>query len=470
MATRSIRKQLMWTVILSQACLAAGLVFTGVFYTHRQLLAALDSNLQARAMSIAALARYPEDGSAKLVFESTLLPPPTNPAHPDMYEIRANDGTLVAVSANWPKLTPPRARQYWDFWVNGLPYRAVYLGNVPVLDREEIPTSAPTHLAVIYAGSKTELREQVWAAGAYIALASMVLLIATVWLALWRMRRGLSPLQELADRASEVTAQNWEFHVPPQAESVSELAPLTIAMHTMIDRLRRSFMQQREFLGNAAHELKTPVAVLKSTVQSLMQRPRTSTEYQAGLAQSIEDIERLEKLLRWMLRLARAEQWAYGTLDRRLEPINIGSTCLNAIEALRGLAAGHRASITFHEGDAVISRADPEDLELVWVNLIENAVRYSPEGSSVEVSVERNGNNLGRVVVSDHGMGIPQEELTLIFERFHRGDPSRNRETGGFGLGLAIAKALVEAYGGTIHAESEPAQGTRMVVELPIHA
>jgi signal transduction histidine kinase len=117
----------------------------------------------------------------------------------------------------------------------------------------------------------------------------------------------------------------------------------------------------------------------------------------------------------------------------------------------------------------VISRADPEDLELVWVNLLENAVRYSPEGSSIDLTVSANGSNRAQIVVADHGRGIPKEELTHIFERFHRVDASRTRETGGFGLGLAIAKALIEAYGGTIVAESELGRGTRMIVELPLH-
>ena len=111
--------------------------------------------------------------------------------------------------------------------------------------------------------------------------------------------------------------------------------------------------------------------------------------------------------------------------------------------------------------------ADPEDLQLVWINLLENAVRYSPEGGSVEVAVERSGDGAAQIVFQDHGVGIAPADLPHVFERFYRGDPSRNRTTGGFGLGLAIAKALVEAYGGTITAESAPGQGTRMMVNLP---
>ncbi len=466
---RSIRQRLMWTMIVSQAVLAGGLVFTGVFYTRRQLLSSLDSNLQGRAMSVAALVRFPEDGSSALIFERDLVPPAADPQHPDLYEIRADNGAIVARSSDGLQpLRAPDKKRYWEFSRGGIPYRGLYLENVPVLDREEGPAKAPSALDVFYASPMIEMRERIWATGAYIAFASIVLFGATVWMTIWGLRRGLQPLQQLADRAARVSAQQWDFNPPADAEQLVELAPLTQAMRMMIDRLRQSFMQQREFLGNAAHELKTPVAVLKSTIQSLLQRPRTPDEYQARLAQAVDDVERLEKLLRWMLRLARAEQWAYGTLQRNLEPIDIAATCQSAIDAIRGLAAAHQTTIQFEPGRPVISRADSEDLELVWVNLLENAVRYSPDGSAVKVTVTVNGGGRAQVMVADQGIGIPAGELTHIFERFRRGDPSRTRETGGFGLGLAIAKALVEAYGGTIFAESEVGRGTRMIVKLPL--
>lgn len=112
-------------------------------------------------------------------------------------------------------------------------------------------------------------------------------------------------------------------------------------------------------------------------------------------------------------------------------------------------------------------RADEEDLELLWVNLLENAIRYSPQGAVVRVTIARRDLNMVQVVVEDQGPGIPGQELERIFERFHRGDPSRARESGGFGLGLAIAKSLVEAWGGKISAASEAGRGTRMCVTLP---
>jgi signal transduction histidine kinase len=238
-------------------------------------------------------------------------------------------------------------------------------------------------------------------------------------------------------------------------------------MTEMLGRLQRSFEQQREFLGNAAHELKTPVAVLKSTLQSLLQRPRAAEEYRLGLEHSIEDVERLEKLLQWMLRLARAEQWAQGALRRDLPVIELTATCEEAADRIRSLAQAHGTTIRVAKNGPIPLRADPEDLQLVWTNMLENAVRHSPEGSVVELAIG-NGSQSAQVIVTDHGEGISSSDLPHVFDRFYRGDRSRSRATGGFGLGLAISKALVEAYGGTICAQSTPGEGTRMTVELPL--
>jgi signal transduction histidine kinase len=470
MPRNSIKNRLIATVVISQLLLAGGLVVTGVYYTHRRLVSALDTSLEGRGVSTAALVRYTEEKPPKLFFDADLARAGLDKEHPDLFEVTTTDGQVLARSPNWPGVIPgpEKAKKgHWNFKVGGVPYRALVLHHVPILDREG--DEPPAFLEVVYATSTIAVNQQVQAAGLYIAVTSLVLLAITVVLSLWGIRRGLLPLQNLVDRAALVSAENWEFSPPKEAEQVAELEPLTQAMTTMVDRLRRSFMQQREFLGNAAHELKTPVAILKSTLQSLTQRPRSSEEYRMGLEESLEDLERLERLLQWMLRLARAEQWAHGALRRDLELVDLAGTCEEAIERLRGLAQERHATIRLvSEGHSML-RADPEDLQLVWVNLLENAVRYSPEGAAVEVSVRGNNGGPTQVVFEDHGAGIPAEDLPHIFDRFYRSDPSRTRSTGGFGLGLAIAKALVEAYGGTISAASTSGEGTRMTVELPVN-
>ena len=471
MRRNSIQQRLIATVVLSQFLLAAGLLCAGIFYTHRRLLGALDAAVQSRAMSVAALVRYTEDSSGNVYFDDSLLPPAIDPSHPDIFAVWADRTGLVTRSANWPsglELSPLESRNRWNFGWAGVRYRALRSAEVPILDREEGKAFQPQRLTILYAAPLVRLHDEVRKAGIFIALASLLCLAITVGLALWGIRRGLRPLQHLAGQAALVSAQNWEFRAPADAQQTEELRPLTDSMAQMLARLQRSFVQQREFMGNAAHELKTPVTVLKSTLQSLLQRPRSAEEYRSGLEHSLEDLQRLEQLLQWMLRLARAEQWAQGTLRRDLEAVDLGTSCEAAVERMRPLAGARGVTILLSTDGAVQFHADPDDLQLVWSNLLDNAVRYSPEGKPVEVEVSRNAGKAARVSFADHGPGIPAQDLPHVFDRFYRGDPSRTRASGGFGLGLAIAKALVEAYGGKIIAESNSREGTRMTVELPV--
>jgi heavy metal sensor kinase len=471
MHSNSIKGRLIATVVISQALLAAGLLFAGVFYTRRRLVSTLDAGLQARAMSVAALVRYSEDATGNVYFDDSLMPRSLDPDHPDLFAVWTERSGLLTRSSNWPAglEIPAGPDHHWNLTWDHIPYRVLRVSHVPVLDREEGQSFRPQALTIVYAAPLIRVQEQVRAAGVFIALASLVLLGATFLLALYGIRRGLMPLQRLTEQAALVSSHNWELHLPADAEETAELRPLTRSMITMLARLERSFVQQREFLGNAAHELKTPVAVLKSTLQSLLHRPRSSEEYRAGVQESLEDLERLERLLQWMLRLARAEQWAHGALRRDLELIDITATCEEAVERVHNLAQSRRTRIHLATNGKVLFRADPEDLQLVWLNLLENAVRYSPEGGVIEVAVTRKDGGPARIIFEDHGVGIPPEDLPHVFERFYRGDPSRTRATGGFGLGLAIAKALVEAYGGSITAENASSQGTRMTVELPLN-
>jgi len=470
MAKISIQRRLIVAIVISQLVLAIGLIDVAVFVTRGQLRRAFDSALRGRAMSIAALVRYSEDDPHKLIFERDLAPPPLDPGVPDLYEVVLNNHKLIARSSNWPKdvnVAPPKGTRWIaSYVINGIPYRARRLEHIPVLDSEgDAPSS--DFLTVTYASPIDPVTREVNQVLLYITVGSLALLLISGGFAFWALRRSLRPLSTLATSAGEISTSNWELNPPPEARDTLELAPLTQAMTSMLDGLHRSFTQQREFLANAAHELKTPVAILKSTLQSLLQRPRTADEYRAGLEEALDDMARLEKLLHSMLRLARAEQWASGNLRRDLAAVDVGMTCQLAIERLQTVAQQRDVKIDFTTNGPIRLPADPDDLELVWSNLLENAIRFSPQGETVRMKVH-SSNGHGYVEVADRGPGIPASELPRIFERFHRADASRARNTGGYGLGLAISKALVEAYGGTIEPHSGTGEGTRMIVTLPV--
>jgi signal transduction histidine kinase len=456
-------------VIICQLVLTAALTTVAVFYASRELSRGFDAALNGWAANTLAAVRYSDADVSNLIFDPSLIPASSNRRHPDLFEIRRSDGELLARSASPLPVELEQGKTFGNFVLNGVPYRAIVLRQVPVLDREE-NISVPQRVTVIYAASRVAMREQLEELGLSVAGVSLLLLAIVSAVAAWGVRRGLEPLRELASQAGAISVLNWEFRPPAEASSVKELAPLTSAIETVLERLRESFRQQRDFTSDAAHELKTSVAIVKSTLQSLLQRPRPEQEYRAGLESMLEDCGRLEDLLGRLLRLARIEQWAENGMNRKLGVTEVTSTCEAAISRIQALAAARHIRIELIAPQEVHLQADPEDLEVIWVNLLENALQYSPMGSKVAIRVERNGGDTACVSVQDSGPGIPEEQLPHVFQRFYRGDRSRSRSTGGFGLGLAICKAMVTAYDGQIQAISHNGQGTEMRVELPVRA
>jgi signal transduction histidine kinase len=467
----SITRRLIVSVLATQLVLTIGVVSLAAYITRRQLRRSFDAALHGRAMSIAALVRFSEEKPGDLIFDSSLVPPPLESEHPDFYKVLASDGHLIASSPIWPSnfpSNPQRQRSYWTVGYRGDHYRLVQLEDTPVLDREG-PETTSTTITVIYAASTEEIRARLWMVVMLTCAGSFVLLAISTVVSVWAVQRGLSPLSELATSAGRVTTDNWELDIPDQVRATQELVPLTCAMEEMLATLQQAFASQKEFVANAAHELKTPVAVLKSTLQLLLQQPRTAEEYRIQLEGSLDDLGRLEALTHSLLRLARAEQAQRGALRNEMPHLDVTATCEQSAERFRPLASSKSVQICIAAQGSATIHAEPEDIELIWSNLFENAIRYSTTNSSILVSISTDDHYI-KVDVTDSGPGIGEADLPNIFDRFQRADASRSRETGGYGLGLAIVKAMVEAYGGSITAESRLGRGTTMSVRLPSHS
>jgi len=473
MKSFSLTRRIIATVVTCQLVLAVGLTLVAVIYARTELMGAFDSALEGKAMGALALVQFADPKAHALTFDVAFLPPPSDPAHQDQYEIRSSDGRLIARSSGWngvPAEVSQSERRHADFKLAGAPYRALSLRNVQILDKvitEGSVAAPPVRVTLVYASSLAGNRLRLAQLAALVGATSILLLLLTNAFAVWSVRHGLGPLREMAAQANTISVHNWNFSAPPGDSMATELAPFVHAIEAVLARLKESFRQQRDFTNDAAHELKTSVAIVKSTLQSLLHRPRTQQEYETELEELLGDCGRLEDLLGRMLRLARLEQLAEDGVKPTLATTELTSTCESAISRIRKVAQERNISLEFESPAAVFMRADPEDLELIWLNLLENAVQYSPEDSTVTLHVRRNGGPMVEISVVDSGPGIPPAELPHIFERFHRGDPSRARSTGGFGLGLAICKALVDAYNGTIEAINLPGQGTQMRVQLP---
>ncbi|MGH9484891.1 MAG: sensor histidine kinase, partial [Terriglobales bacterium] len=384
MKPRSLRGRLLAGMIAAQLLLAIGLVWAGIAFTQRQLRQAFDATLAGHTQAMAALVRYPEKGTG-LLFDTRLTPPPANAQHPPLYQIGSSGRGVVASTfpASIPVPAAAAQARYWEFRFHGASYRGIVLGHLPVLDTEEVMPSPLPLLTVSYAAPTTALEQEVAAAGIAIALVSLLLLALTSWLAAWLLRRELTPLRALARQAGAISPNNWSF-TPPAGAAASELVPLIGALQRMLARMHDAHRQQLAFLADTAHHLKTPVAIIKSTQQMLLQRPRGEAEYRAMAEATLQDTERLEQLLQRMLHLARLDAREGEPAGAAAPASDLASTLLGAMERVRPLARAAEVELT--GPDQLPSATVPvaaEDLEQVWVNLLENAIQHSPPGSVV---------------------------------------------------------------------------------------
>jgi signal transduction histidine kinase len=246
---------------------------------------------------------------------------------------------------------------------------------------------------------------------------------------------------------------------------VRELAPLVSAIESALNGLEQAFMQQRQFVSDAAHELKTSVAVLKSSLQVLTMRRRSAKEYEAGLERVQLDSERMEELVARMLTLARLEDEAQQPNTSQIA--ELGNVLLDVTDQFRTLAEMSKIRMVVHAEAPALIEADPDQLRLLCSNLLQNALQHSVPGSEVRAMIFLRG-PIVELRIEDDGDGIQPNILPHVFDRFYRGDPSRSRRTGGTGLGLAISKAIVMRCHGEIRLESQPGRGTSAVVVLPL--
>jgi len=461
----SIKNQIIVAVLVSQLLLAIGLTVAVVLYSRAQLLAGFNVMLEGRADSILAVIHDSEDASQKLILDRPKLNVPGR----DLFEVWDDHGKLIWRSRNWqgtPANVMASLSPTFEFHQGESTYRGIVMRKATIFDEEDNQPGPPRNVTIAYAASTRELDRRIFKIGLFAAGSSLLLLLLAGLFAAHGVTRGLAPVQELAAEAARVSAHHWTFNPSQAAREKEELAPLANALDTTLAGLQRAFDREREFMADAAHELKTAVAILKSSLQLLIWQPRSNEEYRSGLGRSLEDCDRIEALVSNTLSLARAEQQAD---ERRsdLQAIDLANHCEQSVADLRPLAEARGIELRCITSSEAIVKADPEGLHTVWVNLLQNAIQHSPTGSVVFLEVATSDPDTASVVVEDWGTGIPPQELPHVFDRFRRGDPSRSRSTGGFGLGLSICKAIVESYGGRIEIASPDGVGTRVSVTLP---
>ncbi len=288
------------------------------------------------------------------------------------------------------------------------------------------------------------------------------LLVASVG-GLFLAGRALDPIDRITRAAAAIGAQDLSLRLNFRG-SRDEVGRLAATFDRMLDRLDRAFRRQRQFTADASHELRTPLTMLASQIDVALERKRTPGEYQELLRSLRDDAARMTQLVSELLTLARADA---GQQLLATEELELNELVRSVVETMQPLAVQSGVSLTWHAEAHVWVSGDQTRLTQLVINLVDNALRYTPSGGSVTLSVTADG-GWADVRVEDTGVGIAAEHLPHLFERFYRADPARAQAEGGAGLGLAIAHWIAQAHAGQIAVRSELGRGTTFDVRLPV--
>jgi two-component system OmpR family sensor kinase len=461
---RSLRTRLtLWNLlILAAALLLFGLAFAGV--SRHIVLADVDRDLRTRAERIMRPPPPRPDGMGDPLGPEPNPPmgPPPRPGEDPLETISRPQVFLLNRQPEEGRPGPTildeqgyrsalqGAMGYADGAYGGQSIR-VFSG--PIVRRGNV-------VGVVQVAKETHAYEALWSTQNLTLLILLpIALLSAGFAAHFLTNRALKPVADVTHAAAEIGAEDLSRRLNVEGED--ELAELANTFNAMIERLQLSFSQleeayetQKRFTGDASHELRTPLTRLRLATSSALSVPQSQEQLVCALQIADTAGEAMSKLVQQLLVLSRADT---GHLGLNLQPTDLRLVVSDAANAI----GEERIRVRLLE-KAVTVLADPDQLVRVFINLMENSLRYSGQEQEVVAEVREDA----RVTVSDSGSGIAPEHLERIFERFYRADASRTRAEGGAGLGLAICKSIVEAHGGRIWLESRLGYGTVATVEL----
>jgi heavy metal sensor kinase len=296
----------------------------------------------------------------------------------------------------------------------------------------------------------------------FLAGVPLILLLASAG-GYFLARKSLSPIALMNQQTQTITAQNLSARLDVLNRR-DELGGLAATINELLARLENSFGEQQRFVADASHELRTPLAVLRGETEVALSQTRSTTEYQKSLNLINDEAEHLSRIVEDLFLLARQP------FDRQAvmkEPVMLNRIVDECARAAQVLASPKNLTLTVDAKSTVSLRGDDELLQRMMLNLLDNAVKYTPSGGAIAVELSAS-NGDARIVVTDTGIGIPERDQPHVFDRFYRVDKARSRAMGGAGLGLSIAQWIAHTHGGEISVSSNMGRGSFFTVRLPI--
>jgi len=276
-------------------------------------------------------------------------------------------------------------------------------------------------------------------------------------------RRALKPVDSMTETARKIGAGQLNARLE-LAGTKDELDRLAETLNDMLGRLDDAFAEMRQFTADASHELQTPLTILRGEIEVALRSQRSEEEYAAILKSALEEIERISRIVEGLLLLARADA---GVLRMDAQPVDLVHLIEEVLHQTALLAQEKSIGLIMGSTEPLETTGDYAHLRRLFLNLVDNGIKYTPPGGTVRVSIERTG-EAAILSVKDTGPGIPPEEQEKVFQRFFRSPEARSAGQGGSGLGLSIARSIAEAHGGKLELESAPGKGSTFRIYLPL--
>ncbi|MDI6770783.1 MAG: ATP-binding protein [Anaerolineales bacterium] len=447
----------LWLTVLILAFLSA---FGGYVYVsqHRSAYNAVDDALMLGAEQVLA-ALYEDDGS--------ILMPLPDPNAPDLVEfialaergltlrVLASNGEVlqaIGLFSHEPLPVPLPTQPAFHTIPEANEVDRIRVYTIPILENNQIIGWVQTAQSLANAEDSLDRLRTALLVG--VGALSLLAGFAGYFLA----ARALAPIDKITATARRISAEDLSarLNLPDHGDEVSRLAD---TFDDMLARIENGFARERQFTADASHELRTPLTAMQTILDFMRAGERPAAEYRQALDDISEEADRLQNLVEGLLILARGE----GNLKLQEDEIDLTLLLADLTDSLRPLAEAKRLSLTFERPPSIRLFADPDALIRLFVNLLDNAIKYTERGGIIVSAGEEEGDAV--VEIADTGIGIPAEHLPHIFERFYRVDASRSSR--GAGLGLAIAAQIVQGHRGRLEVQSEAGKGTRFTVHLP---
>ncbi|HEX3125963.1 MAG TPA: ATP-binding protein [Thermoanaerobaculia bacterium] len=275
--------------------------------------------------------------------------------------------------------------------------------------------------------------------------------------------QSLRPLDRLVVSIRELHSERLEQRLEAPG-AVLEIAQLADEFNRLLDRLEQSVDGMRRFTADASHELRTPISILRTGLEVALRKERSGEEYRDLLRENLAEIQRIQRIVEALLTLARSPDGEARQATRG--PVDLSNVVSGAVEAIRPLAEERRVAIETRLAPGATVQGDADLLRLMAMNLLDNALKFTPEGHRVSVAVESNGEGT-RLEVKDEGPGVPSQDRPYVFDRFFRGQGVRNAGSAAGGLGLSLVRWVAESHGGSVRLVETGGPGATFEVVLP---